>query len=326
MSRIQPKTQRSIIAHKSTCAPSGSIPRTGYTKKHSSIPFNLFLDFGDLSFVIESLTALRRKPFYHRKRVFQIDDKLDLVMNGTEDLLFNLFCGDAVWAARPAVLIGGADVIDILFRLRRDGLADHWLLTVSAEQEAGKQVCFVLIGRTAHIPLHHDLDCHEVLVGHKSFMRIQGISIQERDLSSISSTRRNPVLADIFGRLGYMERQGSGFKKITETYHAAHNYRDELEPKFYSDASSFQVTLYNLNYGTAATANKVTIQKSRMFTAPLNSRTFLTAITKIPDKSPAAAFFAKAAAVVRMSILRIFRPSFRRSHRCRYSTRWNCRP
>ena len=33
------------------------------------------------------------------------DDKLDLVMNSTEDLLFNLFCGDAVRAARPAVLI-----------------------------------------------------------------------------------------------------------------------------------------------------------------------------------------------------------------------------
>ena len=64
-------------------------------------------------------------------------------MNGTEDLLFNLFCGDAVRAARPAVLIGGADVVDILFRLRRDGLADHWLLTVSAEQEAGKQMRFV---------------------------------------------------------------------------------------------------------------------------------------------------------------------------------------
>lgn len=47
--------------------------------------------------------------------MFQIDDKLDLVMNGTEDLLFNLFCGDAVRAARPAVLIGGADVVDILF-------------------------------------------------------------------------------------------------------------------------------------------------------------------------------------------------------------------
>ena len=45
------------------------------------VPFNLFLDFGDLSFVIESLTALRRKPLYHRKRVFEIDYKLDLVMN-----------------------------------------------------------------------------------------------------------------------------------------------------------------------------------------------------------------------------------------------------
>ena len=87
-----------------------------------------------------------------------------------------------------------------------------------------------------------------------------GTRIQERDLSSISSTRRNPVLADIFGRLGYMERQGSGFKKITETYRAAHNYSDELEPKFYSDASSFQVTLYNLNYGTAASTSNVTIE------------------------------------------------------------------
>ena len=83
----------------------------------------------------------------------------------------------------------------------------------------------------------------------KSGGMADGTRIQERDISNISSTRRNPVLADIFGRLGYMERQGSGFKKITESYRAAHNYRAELEPKFYSDASSFQVTLYNLNYG-----------------------------------------------------------------------------
>ena len=64
--------------------------------------------------------------------------------------------------------------------------------------------------------------------------------------------------------------------------------------------------------------------KSRMFTAPLNSRTFPKAITKNSDKRPAAAFFTKAAAVVRMSILRIFRPNCRQNRRCRYSTRWNC--
>ena len=76
----------------------------------------------------------------------------------------------------------------------------------------------------------------------------------------ISSTRRNPVLADIFGRLSYMERQGSSFKKITESYHAAHNYRKELEPEFYSDVTSFQDTLYNLNYGTITNSANVTIE------------------------------------------------------------------
>lgn len=76
-----------------------------------------------------------------------------------------------------------------------------------------------------------------------------GTKIQDRDITSIPSKRRNPVIADIFGRLGLMERQGSGLKKIVEGYHAEHNYRPELEPKFYSEADSFFVTLYNLNYG-----------------------------------------------------------------------------
>ena len=114
---------------------------------------------------------------------------------------------------------------------------------------------YLILGSEVHIDIYDDR-----LTIYSPGGMADGTRIQERDLSSISSTRRNPVLADIFGRLGYMERQGSGFKKITETYRAAHNYRDELEPKFYSDASSFQVTLYNLNYGTAATANKVTIE------------------------------------------------------------------
>ena len=48
--------------------------------------------------------------------------------------------------------------------------------------------------------------------------------------------------------MNYMERRGSGFKKIKDDYHRAVNYRLELEPKFYSDATSFWVTLYNLNY------------------------------------------------------------------------------
>ena len=104
---------------------------------------------------------------------------------------------------------------------------------------------YLILGSEVHIDIYDD----RLTITSPGGMA-DGTRIQERGISNISSTRRNPVLADIFGRLGYMERQGSGFKKITESYRAAHNYRDELEPKFYSDASSFQVTLYNLNYGT----------------------------------------------------------------------------
>lgn len=103
---------------------------------------------------------------------------------------------------------------------------------------------YLILGSEVHIDIYNDR-----LTIYSPGGMADGTKIQERDIDSISSTRRNPVLADIFGRLGYMERQGSGFKKITEAYYAAHNFRAELEPKFYSDVSSFSVTLYNLNYG-----------------------------------------------------------------------------
>ncbi|MFR5601330.1 MAG: ATP-binding protein [Lachnospiraceae bacterium] len=104
---------------------------------------------------------------------------------------------------------------------------------------------YLILGSEVHVDIYDDR-----LTIYSPGGMADGTRIQERDIDSISSTRRNPVLADIFGRLGYMERQGSGFKKITDAYYASHNYRPELEPKFYSDVTSFQVTLYNLNYGT----------------------------------------------------------------------------
>ena len=103
---------------------------------------------------------------------------------------------------------------------------------------------YLILGSEVHIDIYDDR-----LTIHSPGGMADGTRIQERDIENVSSTRRNPILADIFGRLGYMERQGSGFKKITDAYHAAHNFRAELEPVFYSDVTSFQVTLYNLNYG-----------------------------------------------------------------------------
>ena len=79
---------------------------------------------------------------------------------------------------------------------------------------------------------------------------VSGKNIQDLDLSkSIISKRRNPVLADVFARLGYMERQGSGIKKIIENYETEPNYSADLKPEFFSDYSQFSVILKNLNYG-----------------------------------------------------------------------------
>ena len=79
---------------------------------------------------------------------------------------------------------------------------------------------------------------------------LDGSFVQNLDTDHVPSRRRNPVIADLFSRMNYMERRGSGFRKIKDDYHRAVNYRLELEPKFYSDATSFWVTLYNLNYQT----------------------------------------------------------------------------
>lgn len=68
-----------------------------------------------------------------------------------------------------------------------------------------------------------------------------GSNIQERDPVTVPSTRRNPVLADVFNRLGYMERKGSGFAKILDNYAFQVNYTDEKKPYFRSDRYQFTV-------------------------------------------------------------------------------------
>ena len=77
---------------------------------------------------------------------------------------------------------------------------------------------------------------------------VSGISLKDRDIMKIPSKRRNPVLADIFNRLKYMERRGSGFKKIIIDYQEQPNYSDKLMPLFEADNEDFLLTLFNLNY------------------------------------------------------------------------------
>lgn len=78
-----------------------------------------------------------------------------------------------------------------------------------------------------------------------------------------------PRLADLQSFAENMKKAALDVQ-CTEAYYAAHNYRAELAPEFYSDVTSFQVTLYNLNYGTAINSTKVTIDDENVAIAPEN--------------------------------------------------------
>ncbi len=49
--------------------------------------------------------------------------------------------------------------------------------------------------------------------------------------------------ASLFNRINYVERKGSGFKKIKSDYRKEVNYKENLESKFYSDSTSFKELL-----------------------------------------------------------------------------------
>ncbi len=137
------------------------------------------------------------------------------------------------------------------------------------------------------MPEYPELAVHEALVNaliHRDYMEIgsevhidifddrmeiyspggmfDGSIVQNLDTDHVSSKRRNPVIADIFSRMHFMERRGSGFKKIKDDYRHAVNYRSELEPLFLSTPTSFFVTLYNLNYNISV--EKVLIESEKI--------------------------------------------------------------
>jgi ATP-dependent DNA helicase RecG len=74
-----------------------------------------------------------------------------------------------------------------------------------------------------------------------------GKSIQEQDIDRLQSERRNPIIADLFHRMKYMERRGSGLKKIVSETKMLPGYSERFLPQFYSTTSSFTVVLKNIN-------------------------------------------------------------------------------
>ena len=66
--------------------------------------------------------------------------------------------------------------------------------------------------------------------------------------NKLGSVRRNPVIADLFHRMKFMERRGSGLRKIVSETEKLPGYTEELRPEFHSSATDFRVVLKNVNY------------------------------------------------------------------------------
>ena len=75
-----------------------------------------------------------------------------------------------------------------------------------------------------------------------------GQIVQDLPLEEISSDRRNPILADVMAQLDYMEKRGSGLKRICSETKTLDGYKEELKPVFKSTTSQFMTTIYSMEY------------------------------------------------------------------------------
>lgn len=116
-----------------------------------------------------------------------------------------------------------------------------------------------------------------------------GTKVQDRDIYNIPSKRRNPVIADIFNRLHFMERRGSGFKKICEDYAFAENFIEDKKPRFISDNDNFTLILPNLNYNTKTKKSIIGPEKGQKQGPEITNRktSILNLITSNPKISRA---------------------------------------
>lgn len=112
---------------------------------------------------------------------------------------------------------------------------------------------YSVIGSEVHVDIYDDR-----LEIYSPGGMYDGTFIQDINPLDVSSSRRNPIIADVFARMDLMERRGSGLRKIIEAYEAEENYKEELKPEFKSTESSFITILKNLNYDTQNVTQNVT--------------------------------------------------------------------
>lgn len=102
---------------------------------------------------------------------------------------------------------------------------------------------YIVLGTEIHIDMYDD----RVEISSPGRM-FGGGSIQEFDIYKMRSMRRNPVIADLFHRMKFMERRGSGLRKIITETEKLPGYSEDFKPRFFSSANDFCVVFKNVNY------------------------------------------------------------------------------
>lgn len=102
---------------------------------------------------------------------------------------------------------------------------------------------YTVMGGEVHLDIYDD----KITITSPGGM-YNGQQVQDLQLDEISSERRNPILADVMAQLDYMEKRGSGLKKICKETQKLKTYMDERKPIFKSTASQFMTIIFSMGY------------------------------------------------------------------------------
>ena len=102
---------------------------------------------------------------------------------------------------------------------------------------------YTVMGGEVHLDIYDD----RIAVTSPGGM-YSGQQVQDVPLEDISSLRRNPVLADVMAQLDYMEKRGSGLRRICNETKALGTYKEDRKPVFKSSPSQFMTTIYSMEY------------------------------------------------------------------------------
>jgi len=123
---------------------------------------------------------------------------------------------------------------------------------------------YTVMGSEVHLDIYDDRLAITSPGGMYSGQTVQDLPIEE-----ISSDRRNPILADVMAQLDYMEKRGSGLKRIYNETKALEGYKEDLKPVFKSTTSQFMTIIYSVEYdakGNEIIATKPEISKEHVVT------------------------------------------------------------